>query len=221
MLEFIKNIKSSCPWLWNSIEWGNGLLLKVFYGKRIEKSIAKNVAVEGIYDYRILGQSDAGSLAEFIRRQPEGFDRFFKPYSFDKKTFKRLLGNGSYLFIGAFAGDRLVAYCFLRLFVNKSAYRGYIVDSNYQGKGISKQMGQIMTNFADDIGFRSYATISRDNIASLQSQKAGAELRVVRELPDDYLYVEIIKVKSQISVGGGRLNNLIFTMLQEGLSYAA
>jgi hypothetical protein len=54
-------------------------------------------------------------------------------------------------------------------------------------------MGKIMTDFAAEIGFRSFATISKENVASLQSQKAGAEVRIVRELPDDYLYLEIIK----------------------------
>lgn len=193
MLEYIKKLKTSCPWIWNVIEWGNGLMIRAFYGKRIDKAVVRNSAFVGGYDYRRLTKIDVGRLSEFISCQPAGFDKFFKPFSFDEKTFKRLLGNGSYLFIGAFDGDRLVAYCFLRLFVNKSAFRGYIVDSNYQGKGISKQMGMIMTNFADEIGFRSFATISKANVASLQSQKAGAEVRVVRELPDDYLYLEIIK----------------------------
>ena len=196
MLEFIKKIKSSCPWIWNVIEWGNGLLIRAFYGKRIDKAVVRNSAFVGGYDYRRLTKIDAGCLSEFISRQPEGFDKFFKPYSFDERTFRRLLGNGSYLFVGAYDGDTLVAYCFVRLFVNKSAFRGYIVDSNYQGKGISKQMGKIMTDFAAEIGFRSFATISKANVASLQSQKAGAEVRVVRELPDDYLYVEIVKANN-------------------------
>ena len=130
----------------------------------------------------------------------EEFDKFFKPHSFDERTFRRLMGNGSYLFVGAYDGDSLVAYSFVRLFVNKLAFRGYIVDSNYQGKGISKQMGKIMTDIADEIGFRSFATISKENVASLQSQKAGAEVRVVRELSDDYLYVEITKSDSRTSV---------------------
>lgn len=193
MLEYIKKLKTSCPWIWNVIEWGNGLMIRAFYGKRIDKTVVRNVVEVDGYDYRRLMKIDAGSLSEFISRQPEGFDKFFKPFSFDETTFKRLLGNGSYLFIGVFDGDRLVAYCFLRLFVNKSAFRGYIVDSNYQGKGISKQMGKIMTDFAAEIGFRSFATISKENVASLQSQKAGAEVRIVRELPDNYLYLEIIK----------------------------
>jgi hypothetical protein len=196
MLEFIKKIKSSCPRIWNVIEWGNGLMIRVFYGKRIDEAVARNSAFVGGYDYRRLTKIDAVSLSEFISRQPEGFDKFFKPYSFDERTFRRLLGNGSYLFVGAYDGDTLVAYCFVRLFVNKSAFRGYIVDSSYQGKGISKQMGKIMTNFADEIGFRSFATISKANVASLKSQKAGAEVRVVRELQDDYLYVEIVKANN-------------------------
>lgn len=193
MLEYIKKLKTSCPWIWNVIEWGNGLMIRAFYGKRIDKAVVRNVVEVDGYDYRRLTKIDAGSLSEFISRQPEGFDKFFKPHSFDERTFRRLLRNGSYVFVGAYDGDTLLAYSFVRLFVNKSAFRGYIVDSNYQGKGISKQMGMIMTNFADEIGFRSFATISKANVASLQSQKAGAEVRVVRELPDDYLYLEIIK----------------------------
>jgi hypothetical protein len=196
MLEFIKKIKSSCPWIWNVIEWGNGLLIRAFYGKRIDKAVVRNVVEVDGYDYRRLTKIDAVSLSEFISRQPEGFDKFFKPHSFDEKTFRRLLRNGSYVFVGAYDGDTLAAYSFMRLFVNKSAFRGYIVDSNYQGKGISKQMGMIMTNFADEIGFRSFATISKANVASLKSQKAGAEVRVVRELQDDYLYVEIVKANN-------------------------
>ena len=200
MLEFIKKIKSSCPWIWNVIEWGNGLMIRAFYGKRIDEAVARNSAFVGGYDYRRLTRVDARRLSEFISRQPKGFDKFFKPHSFDENTFRRLLVNGSYLFVGAYDGDTLVAYCFVRLFVNKSAFRGYIVDSNYQGKGISKQMGKIMTDIADEIGFRSFATISKENVASLQSQKAGAEVRVVRELSDDYLYVEIMKSDSRTSV---------------------
>ena len=57
-----------------------------------------------------------------------------------------------------------------------------------------------MTDIVDEIGIRSFATISKMNIASFQSQKAAAELRVVRELPDDYLYVEITKYDSRTSV---------------------
>ena len=193
MLEYIKKLKTSCPWIWNVIEWGNGLMIRAFYGKRIDEAVSRNSAFVGGYDYRRLTKIDAGCLSEFISRQPEGFDKFFKPHSFDERTYRRLLRNGSYVFVGAYDGDTLVAYCFVRLFVNKSAFRGYIVDSNYQGKGISKQMGMIMTNFADEIGFRSFATISKANVASFQSQKAGAEVRVVRELLDDYLYVEIVK----------------------------
>lgn len=196
MLEFIKKIKSSCPWIWNLIELINGSLIRAFYGKRIDEAVVRNSAFVGGYDYRRLTKIDAGRLSEFISCQPAGFDKFFKPFSFDEKTFKRLLGNGSYLFIGAFEGDRLVAYCFLRLFVNKSAFRGYIVDAGYQGMGISKQMGICMTRIASSIGFRSFATISKDNIPSLQSQKAGAEVHIIRELPDDYLYVEIVKSSS-------------------------
>mgnify|MGYP003310122073 FL=1 len=60
-------------------------------------------------------------------------------------------------------------------------------------------MGQIMTNIASEAGFRVYATISKSNVASLQSAKAGSKIKVIKELPDDYLYIEILKDPNYVS----------------------
>ena len=189
---WLKKLKNSFPWMWNAVEWCNGILISLFFGGKIRKSADAASDVEGICRYRRLDVQDAGLLVSLIKRQPDGFDRYFKPHPFDIDTFRRILGNSTYLLMGAFDGEELVGYCFMRFFINKSAFRGKIVDKEYQGRGIAKQMGVMMTKIASDAGFKVYATISRENVASLQSARHGSQIKVMEELPDDYLYVQIL-----------------------------
>lgn len=192
IVEFLKFIKNSCPWIWNFIEFCNGLLVRLFYGRKIDNAIASalcNIGSE--YAYKRLSKIHVEQLVEFISQQPSGFDTFFKPHGFTAKDFKRVLTNGTFILIGAFDNDKLIGYCFIRFFINKSAFRGKIVDKEYQGRGIAKQMGLILSKVASNAGFRVYATISKDNVASLKSAKYGSSIEVIKELPDNYLYVEI------------------------------
>lgn len=198
MLKLLKRIKQYCPWIWNLIESCNGLMIMIFYGKRLNDTIedALVVGFDSPYVYRRLELRDANKLMHLINNQPEGFDDYFKPHPFDVKTFRRVLSNGTYVLLGVFDNGILVGYSFMRLFINKTAFRGKIVDYRYQGRGIAKKMGQIMINIAADMGFRVYATISKANVASMQSAKSGAQIRVIKELPDNYLYIEILKDKN-------------------------
>lgn len=192
IITFLKSIKQRLPWLWNVVEFINGVLIRLFYGRSIVVAVSKSLNNnESPYVYRKLTAKDASLLVDFISHQPSGFDKFFKPHDFDLKTFKRVLKSGTYILIGAFDGDILVGYCFIRFFINKSAFRGKIVDKEYQGRGIAKQMGLIMSKVASNAGFRVYATISKDNVASLKSAKYGSTIEIIKELPDNYLYVEI------------------------------
>lgn len=199
LVEILKKIKSMFPWLWDAIEFVNGLFITLLWGRRLKRSIKSSLNIEYRYKYRELKKDDAESLVQFISEQPDGFDTYFKPHAFDLKTFRQVLSNGTYVLIGSFDGGKLIGYCFIRFFLNKSAFRGKIVDKRYQGRGIAKQMGQIMTNVASDAGFRVYATISKSNVASMQSAKSGAEIKVIKELPDDYLYIEILKDRNHDS----------------------
>ena len=92
----------------------------------------------------------------------------------------------------ALDGNRIVGYCFLRCFANGKAFRGKIVDYRYRNRGIAKQMGIVTTQVATVMGLRMFGTISRHNYASKHSSEAVNEIRVIRELPDDYLYIEYL-----------------------------
>lgn len=192
IITFLKSIKKRFPWLWNVVEFINGVLIRLCYGRSINTAISRSLDnTSSSYLYRKLTSKDAFILADFISQQPSGFDTFFKPHGFTAKDFKRVLTNGTFILIGVFDSDKLIGYCFIRFFINKSAFRGKIVDKEYQGRGIAKQMGLIMSKIASNAGFRVYATISKDNVASLKSAKYGSSIEIIKELPDNYLYVEI------------------------------
>ena len=53
-------------------------------------------------------------------------------------------------------------------------------------------MGAIMSAISYSCGLRLYATISKDNLASMNSSKAVNEIAVVEELPDNYVYIEYL-----------------------------
>ncbi len=199
LIDILKKLKNSCPWLWDAIEYVNGLFVKIVYGRRLNKLVNETLNQPSYYRYRRLYRNDAARLVQFIDEQPEGFDLYFKPHKFDIRTFKHVLSSGTYVLIGAFDAEKLIGYCFIRFFVNKSAFRGKIVDANYRGLGIAKQMGKIMTQIASELGFRVYATISKSNVASLQSAKSGSQIKVIKELPDNYLYIELLRDSNYVS----------------------
>ena len=91
-----------------------------------------------------------------------------------------------------FDKDKIIGYFFIRFFANRKAFRGKMVDVNFQGRGIAKNMGRIMTDVALGAGFRLFATISKDNLSSLASSKAVNEIRIVAELDNNYIYIEYL-----------------------------
>ena len=196
MFLFVKKIKDSCPCLWNLIEYINGFVIKILYSRKISKLIAEFKPLNNDCVFRQLSKKDASILVKLIEKQPLGFDNYFKPHPFDFKTFSKILSNGTYVVIGVFNENTLIGYCFLRLFINRTAYRGKLVDKSFQGRGIGTQMGGIMNYIASKINFRVFATISKDNIASLKSAKANGTIKIIKELSDNYLYIEILNSNS-------------------------
>ena len=87
---------------------------------------------------------------------------------------------------------QIIGYFFLRFFATGKAFRGKIVDMNYRGRGIAKMMGACATEIAFLSGFRLMGTISKKNIASINSSKAVNNINIIKELDDGYIYVEYL-----------------------------
>ncbi len=145
------------------------------------------------YIYREIEKTDLLNLQQFFNNQdPEQF-RFFKPHGFDKATLKRLHSNPAFTMMGVFKGDEIVGYFFLRFFVNKNCFIGRIVDGNHQRKGIARSMNEIMYQAVWQNGFRCLSTISKHNDSIFNFHKKENNMVVLKELPNDYLFVEIRK----------------------------
>lgn len=192
MFRLFRLIKQKFPFIWDFIQTINGLIITVLYRHKIENSIivAFNKIENNDFIYRKVERSDLSKLIELIQQQPHGFDAFFKPHGFDEFTLNKIFKNKSFLMLGAFDGDKIIGYFFIRYFANKSSFRGKIVDINYQGKGIAKKMGIIMTEISLGAGFRLFATISKQNLSSIASSKAVNKINVIKDLKDGYLLVE-------------------------------
>ena len=193
MMRFLLFLKHKCAFIWTIVEWFNSMLFNVRYGKKLKKVVAKTLQEQNNgFRYALLEQKDAENLCAFFQRQPEEMFKYFKPHAFDLKTLKRKIKDKAFITIGCFDGDLLIGYCFIRCFVNGKAFRGKIVDVNYQGHGIAKKMGAMLSEICYSSGLRLFGTISKDNLASMQSSKEVNEIRIVEELPDDYLYIEYL-----------------------------
>lgn len=196
MIRVLLYIKHHVPFVWLFIEWLNSLIFHILYGKKLRNyvlSLLSNLSSE--YDYRLLEKRDMVYLYDFFLKQPAEAFRFFKPHGFDLLSLQKKNRDKSFIMIGTFRDEDLVGYCFLRCFFNKQAFRGKIVDYRYQGRGIAKQMGFLTTSICQKLGFRLFATISKDNIKSIASSKAVNTVQIIKELPDNYVYVEYLSKK--------------------------
>lgn len=193
MIELIKYIRKHVPLIWVIIESINFFLVKLKYGKNIDIAIRKVLCkYTNEYQVKEVEVSDISFLADFFMRQPEGFDEYFKPHGFDEVSIFKTKNREYIRMFTVNNNDHIIGYFFLRFFASGKAFRGKIVDINYRGKGIAKMMGACATDIAFLSGFRLMGTISKKNIASINSSKAVNKINIIRELDDDYIYVEYL-----------------------------
>ena len=196
MVKILIYIKHHLSFIWTFIEWCNAVLFNMLYGRKLKKNLAPLMENPILgFECKKLEKGDMQALETFFEKQPESAYTFFKPHGFDLKSLQKKNKDKSFIMIGLFDKERIVGYCFLRCFFNKQSFRGKIVDVDYQGRGIAKQMGILTTSICAALNFRLFATISKDNVKSIASSKAVNEVKILKELPDDYLYVEYLLKK--------------------------
>lgn len=188
-------IKHHIPFIWHIVEYTNSLLFSIIYSKRLELIDSKYSQFKnhGGYPIRTLQMEDMIALSEFFIRQPADSFEYFQPHAFDYKSLVKKNKDKSFIMIGVFSNNEIVGYGFLRCFFNGKAFRGKIVDISHQGHGIAKQIGSILTDMAILMHLRLFATISKDNVKSISSSHAVNKIKILKELPDNYIYVEYLQ----------------------------
>lgn len=186
-------IRDKFSWLWDIIEYLNSFLFYMRYGKKLEDIDFKNIP-EG-YEVTPINAIETKRMVEFFACQPEDAFKFFHPHGFDEKNIKKLQKNKA--FLGYVLLDKLnnkiAGYCFNRCFFQGQGFRGRMVDIEYRGKGLGTTMNKLLNEVGFGIGVRLFETVSKDNVASYKSALSASNVRVVKELPDNELYLEIIK----------------------------
>lgn len=193
MYQAIQYIRYKMPFIWNFIELANALSFKLLFGRKLS-AISKTLSKfnnESII-YSLADIDDVESLAELFKRQPEDAFKYFKPHKFDKGTIRKLINNPAFIIILAKNKSKVVGYAFLRCFANGKAFRGKLVDIEFRGRGIAKNFGIITTEIASTLGIKLFGTISKSNISSMASSKSSNEVRVIEELPDNYLLIQYL-----------------------------
>lgn len=145
------------------------------------------------YEIEPIKDVETQELIEFFTHQPEEAYTYFRPHEFDRKSIKRLQRNKS--FLGYVLRDknngRIAGYCFNRCFIHRQGFRGRMVDINYRGKGLGTAMNKILNEVGFGVGLRLFETVSKDNVASYMSAMSASNVKVVKELPNNELYLEI------------------------------
>ena len=186
-------LRDKLSWLWNVIEWMNGVIFYMRYGNKL-KGFSFSVVPEG-YEIVEIRDIPTDRMVEFFARQPEEAFKYFKPHGFDAKSVKQLQRNRA--FLGYVLCDRLngqiAGYCFNRCFFHGQGFRGRMVDIDYRGKGLGTAMNKILNEVGFGIGLRLFETVSKDNIPSYRSAMSASNVKVVKEMPHNELYLEIMK----------------------------
>ena len=168
------------------------MLFWIRYGKRLNNFAFTNIP-EG-YDIVKLSAVSTNEIVKFFEHQPDDAFTYFRPHEFDSKSIKRLQSNKSflaYLMIDRENG-RIAGYCFNRSFFHGVGYRGRMVDIDYRGKGLGTVMNKLLNEVGFGIGLRLFESVSKDNVASYKSALSASNVRVVKEMPNNELYLEIL-----------------------------
>lgn len=185
-------LRDKLGWLWNIIEWVNGLGFSMRYGKKLKKLVFTEIPK----GYGIVPFCDIPTekMVAFFEHQPEEVFTFFRPHGFDAKSIKRLQKNRA--FLGYVLIDKsngqIAGYFFNRCFFHGVGYRGRMVDINYRGKGLGTAMNKILNDVGFGIGLRLFETVSKDNVASYKSALSASNVKVVKEMSNNELYLEIL-----------------------------
>lgn len=188
-------IKHHIGFLWGIIDWGNGILFSWFFSSKLKRvlPVVFSEAPGGPLVFRELGSQDIRSLYDLIAAQPQADLKYFNPHKFDLASLEAQYKKPAFLMMGAFDGEKLAGYFFLRFFANKKCFVGRLIDKHYRGKGIGSTMNFIMYETAWRMGFRCLSTISRENSLVMQAHARNSNMVVVKELGKGYMLVEFVR----------------------------
>ena len=183
-------LRDKCPWIWDLVERFNSFLFYIRYGRKLKQLSEILEHYQDEYRIELIERKHLDGLTRFFHEQPEEAFEFFKPHAFDSKTLGKLQKNKAFLSFIVQKEDAIVGYFFLRCYFMGKCFRGYMVDYRWRNKGISKLTAKVMTDIATLLEIPSYGTIAPENMASMKSQGAVNDIKIIEQLANGDYYVE-------------------------------
>lgn len=188
-------IRDKFGFLWEMVESVNGWLFTCRYHSKLKRVNGLLAPLSSEYSVRQTTEADVKPLVRFFQEQPEEAFEFFKPHEFDEKSVRKIVKNKAFQTFVVDDGEQILGYFFLRSFFNGKCFRGRMADYRTRGKGIGKLMAIAIEQVAVYEGLRMFASISPDNLASLESAKAVSEVKILKTLENGYYYIEVTPKK--------------------------
>ena len=188
-------LRDKLPWIWDLIDILNSWLFSMRFGSKlgkIEAEILERYSKECGMRIVPMREVPTEELVAFFAAQPEEAFTFFKPHGFDAKSIKKLQRNKSFVAYILLEGSAIAGYCFIRSFFMGKGFRGRMVGISHRGRGLGTLMNRLMNDVGFGIGLRLFETVSKKNVASYRSAMSASDVKVVEELENDELYLEII-----------------------------
>lgn len=201
-------LRDRMPFVWDMIDVMNSWLFVLRYGKKlraVESGVLEEYGKESGMKIVPMCEVKTDDLVAFFNAQPEEAYEFFKPHGFDGKALKKLQGLKSFMAyvlidsnietsgtVETSGTNRIAAYCFIRSFFHGKGFRGRMVGMNYRGRGLGTLMNKLLNEIGFGIGLRLYETVSKRNVASYRSDMSASNVKVLEEMEDDDLYLEIL-----------------------------
>jgi hypothetical protein len=188
------HLKLRLPWLFVPVRRASELFTGWRFASR-RRTALDQAAIDGRLDgkpavIRPLGAADVESLHRFLSAQPAGHLQYFHPHGFSREELQQILSSNAFMTYGLYADGTLVAYALLKLAPTGSAFIGRLVGAAHGGKGLGAFLASYLYWQAAIAGLRPQSTISKQNMASLQSHSRNGPYKVTGELPNDYLLIE-------------------------------
>ena len=67
-----------------------------------------------------------------------------------------------------------------------------MVDIEYRGRGLGTMMNHLLNTIGFGIGLRLFETVSKNNKASYRSTISSSNYKILKELPENEVYLEIL-----------------------------
>lgn len=188
-------LKNNLPFIWDLIDKINSFLFMFKYGRKlelVEQIVLQQYAQTSGMKIVKFNDISIDQMEAFFAAQPEEAYTFFRPHGFDCKSLKKLQRNHSFLAYILVVDGEVAAYCFIRSFFMGKGFRGRMVGIDFRGRGLGTLMNKLMNEVGFGIGLTLFETVSKDNVASYRSALSASSVRVVKELGNNELYLEIL-----------------------------